>query len=122
MFCCYLCASKHSEPEFSSSMTPHAFCLHLSTSLLEKYKLCFLRIGDQQHLVPFRLVMNSNLAGTRVSRLMLNRSTPAFFRLGNSRVKFIPFVVTAMVFRLSNFLNSAVGKKGKKELFKLFKV
>lgn len=52
--------------------------------------------------------MNSNLAGTSESRLMLSRSRPASFSLGRSRAKFMPLVVAAMVFRPSNFLSSAV--------------
>ena len=58
--------------------------------------------------VPFRLTMNSNLAGTSESRLMLIRSRPASFSLGRSLAKFMPLVVAAMVFRPSNFLSSAV--------------
>ena len=52
--------------------------------------------------------MNSNLAGTSVSRLMLIRSRPVSFSLGRSLARFMPLVVTAMVFRPSNFLSSAV--------------
>lgn len=39
---------------------------------------------------------------------MLIRSRPASFSLGRSLAKFMPFVVTAMVFRPSSFLSSAV--------------
>lgn len=49
-------------------------------------------------LVPFLRTMNSNLAGTRVSKLMLMASRPASFSRGSSLAKLIPFVVTAMVF------------------------
>lgn len=59
--------------------------------------------------------MNSNLAGTRVSRLMLSRSRPASFSLGSSLARFIPLVVTAMVFRPSNFLSSAGQTDGQTE-------
>lgn len=52
--------------------------------------------------------MNSNLAGTSESRLMLIRSRPASFSLGRCLAKFMPLVVTAMVFRPSSFLSSAV--------------
>lgn len=52
--------------------------------------------------------MNSNLAGTSESRLMLIRSRPASFNLGRSLARFMPLVVTAMVFRPSSFFSSAV--------------
>lgn len=52
--------------------------------------------------------MNSNLAGTSESRLMLIRLRPASFNLGRSLDRFMPLVVTAMVFKLSSFFSSAV--------------
>ncbi|TNN52043.1 hypothetical protein EYF80_037758 [Liparis tanakae] len=56
--------------------------------------------------------MNSNLAGTSESRLTLIRSRPASFSFGRSRAKFMPLVVTAMVFRPSSFLSSSAEGEG----------
>lgn len=66
--------------------------------------------------LPLRLTINSNLAGTSESRLMLIRSRPASFSLGRSLAKFMPLVVMAMVLRSSNFLSSAIeGEMWKEE-------
>lgn len=43
---------------------------------------------------------------------MLIRSRPTSFNLGRSLAKFMPLVVTAMVFRPSNFLSSAAEEHG----------
>lgn len=57
---------------------------------------------------PFLLTMNSNLAGTSESRLTLIRFRPAPFSPGRSLARFTPLVVTARVFKPSNWLSSAV--------------
>jgi len=46
---------------------------------------------------PFRRVINSNLAGTRVSRLMLSMSRPASRRAARCLCRTMPFVVIAIV-------------------------
>ena len=50
---------------------------------------------------PFRRVMNSNFAGTRVSKLMLTKLTPHSFSFGSFFARVIPFVVIANVFNPS---------------------
>lgn len=67
--------------------------------------------------VPFRRTMNSNFAGTNVSKLMLMAFRPASFNRGNNLAKFMPLVVTAMVCNPSSLRISAGEKQwGEKDI------
>ncbi|WVY99499.1 hypothetical protein V8G54_025569 [Vigna mungo] len=55
---------------------------------------------------PFRLVINSNFAGTKVSTLMLRAVSPQSFSLGSFLVKAIPLVVMDSVLSPFKFDNS----------------
>lgn len=95
-----------SEDNVTMWLTPLSSHLFLHCKLTSFLRLT-VNIRAQTRLLPFLLTINSNLAGTSESRLMLIRSSPASFSLGRSRAKFMPLVVTAMVFRPSSFLSSA---------------
>ena len=73
----------------------------LSVKLFTRYELMWLEIEiltmKRLEIKPGRRPMNSNFLGTKVSRLMLTLSNPAFIKSGKCLESVTPFVVSATV-------------------------